>query len=53
MDCEECEIIINIMIDYIKDLDKRLHLLEERGMQRFLRKIETTTNMLDRLIGEE
>lgn len=50
MDCEECQIITNIMIDYIRDLDKRLHLLEEREMQRFLRKMEITTNMLDRLL---
>jgi hypothetical protein len=53
MDCEECQIITNIMIDFIKDLDRRLHLLEEREMQRFLYKMETTTNMLNRLIGKE
>jgi len=53
MNCEECQIITNIMIGYIQDLDRRLHLLEEREMRRFLRKIETTTNILNKLIGEQ
>jgi len=50
MRCSKCEGVIEVLLIALPLIHERLTDLEEREKQRFLRKIETTTNKLDRLL---